>query len=116
MKRVPNVTITDPDGRELKLQGDTGLEPATTASMIRVVCIGLRDQTRMTMLDSQQGLRVMRKVAEADGFIELDPGDHKWLLQKVDEVAPVIFGVSAALLREQIDAAVDTDADMEVGS
>lgn len=113
MKRIPNDAVIDPDGKPLKLQAAGAIIDATPGAMIREVCIALRDQTRMTMAESQQGLRVMRKVAAADGFIELDPGDYKWVVEKVDQVAPVIFGVTAALLREHLDAATDTEADSE---
>lgn len=109
MKRIENVEIKDPDDQPLRLQSETGLEPATVGRMVRVVCLALRDQTRMTMLDAQQGLRVMRKVTGANGYIDLDPGDYKWIIEKVDQVAPLIFGVSAAVLREQLDAAVDIE-------
>lgn len=82
--------------------GERQSKPAYPSDLIRIVIFNLPMQS-LTMEDATHGRRVIEAIADApNGKIELEDADYSWLCRIVDDAAPKVLGISAALLKEAI--------------
>lgn len=58
----------------------------------------------MTMEDSIRGSNLVRQMDGCKGnTLEIEEAEHDWIKKKVTEVAPMVFGINAVVVRDALD-------------
>jgi hypothetical protein len=105
MKKIEMVTMMTAAGKPFTMTEQDGIQHnASLADVISHFCHQLPMQ-QMTMLDATHGTRVVQASLQANGVLELEDADYSWLVSKVDEYAPRIYGINAVMLREALGPA-----------
>ncbi len=108
MKEFRNLEVNTISGKPFMVPDESNPAQATPCTdvvkMLSMLIYSLPRQ-QLTMKDAIEAQRVTRQFdAVKDGVLRLEEAEHDWIKEKVDKVAPQVFGVNAVVLADFLDS------------
>lgn len=105
MKRIPLDKIKTIVGKPFGIPGTDGKTEDCTdlRKLLQLLVFNLPRQD-LTMKDSLEAQRLIRQIDASDGkVLEIEEAEHDWIVEKVKDFGPLVFGVNAVVLKDALD-------------
>lgn len=89
------------DGRKLALNQDSDAA-ASIKDVLRILIYALPAKD-LVMRDSVLAQKCIKAIDESLDVMEFEDEQHEWLMKKVEDFGPKIFGVQAVIIKEALE-------------
>lgn len=123
MKRIKLESVKTITGKEFRIP-DINDEPADgevpktfmtsdLVELLKVIVFSIPRQ-KITMQDSIHGSNLYRQLQQVeDEVLAIEDGEYTWLKKTVDDYASMIYGVSAANIKEALENLIDREGELK---